>query len=300
MSFRPFDLSREKDYVQWRERKLETSPKSIEDLIVNIRDPRKLTAHERDSLLVRCRRANMAIYVSETGRDGDKAIPRKLGRQFGLEHLDTNMLADEDGITSLAVRESGERSLYIPYTERPIKWHTDGYYNTGASQIRGLQLHCVHDAAEGGDNQLMDHEMAYLLLRDDNPDHIAALMESDAMTIPARMDEEGIARPDEAGPVFSVHPVTGDLHMRYTARTRSIRWKEKESVSKAVAALEQILSGPSPFIFRGRLLPGMGLLSNNVLHDRSGFKDSGAFKRLLYRARYFDRIAGTSLEDVYG
>lgn len=298
MAFRPFDLLRESDYRAWRERKLEAHPRTLEDLVVRIHDPRSLSAAEHAALLSLCRRANMAIYVSETGRDADRAIPRELGRQFGLERLDTNMLADEDGITSLAVRESGERSHYIPYTERPIKWHTDGYYNPADGQIRGLLLHCVNDAAEGGDNQLMDHEMAYLLLRDENPEYIAALMEPDAMTIPARMDEEGIARPDEAGPVFSVHPITGDLHMRYTARTRSIRWKESETVRHAVAALERILAGTSPFIFRGRLLPGMGLLSNNVLHDRSGFKDSGPHKRLLYRARYYDRIAGTSVSNL--
>jgi hypothetical protein len=33
-------------------------------------------------------------------------------------------------------------------------------------------------------------------------------------------------------------------------------------------------------------------LCNNVLHTRSGFKDR-EHQRLLYRARYFDRIAGT-------
>jgi hypothetical protein len=38
----------------------------------------------------------------------------------------------------------------------------------------------------------------------------------------------------------------------------------------------------------------MGLLCNNVLHTRDGFSDRpDAPQRLLYRARYFDRIAGT-------
>jgi len=38
------------------------------------------------------------------------------------------------------------------------------------------------------------------------------------------------------------------------------------------------------------LQPGMGLLCNNVLHDRSGFTDDPARPRLIYRARYHDRI----------
>jgi hypothetical protein len=39
----------------------------------------------------------------------------------------------------------------------------------------------------------------------------------------------------------------------------------------------------------------MGLVCNNVLHDRSGFRDGATRKRLVYRARYYDRIAGCAL-----
>jgi hypothetical protein len=45
------------------------------------------------------------------------------------------------------------------------------------------------------------------------------------------------------------------------------------------------------------LQPGWGLICNNVLHSRSRFSDGvepdPAQGRLLYRARYYDRIAGT-------
>jgi hypothetical protein len=34
----------------------------------------------------------------------------------------------------------------------------------------------------------------------------------------------------------------------------------------------------------------MGLVCNNVLHDRSGFVDDPMHPRLLYRARYLDRV----------
>ena len=39
------------------------------------------------------------------------------------------------------------------------------------------------------------------------------------------------------------------------------------------------------------LQSGQGLICNNVLHTRSGFETDSP--RLLYRARYFDRIADT-------
>ena len=75
--------------------------------------------------------------------------------------------------------------------------------------------------------------------------------------------------------------------MRYTARTRSIAWKQDKPTLAAVATIEAILSNPSPHIFRTKLEPGMGLVCNNVLHDRSGFSGNS---RLLFRARYYDRI----------
>jgi len=45
---------------------------------------------------------------------------------------------------------------------------------------------------------------------------------------------------------------------------------------------------------------GQGLIGNNPLHDRAGFSDegSGNTPRLLYRARYHDRIAATDLKDI--
>jgi hypothetical protein len=85
----------------------------------------------------------------------------------------------------------------------------------------------------------------------------------------------------------------GQLHMRYTDRSRSIEWRDDPLTREAVAALKQILHGDSPYRFTGTLQSGQGLISNNVLHTRSGFEDDDAHPRILYRARYFDRIQGT-------
>ena len=156
-----------------------------------------------------------------------------------------------------------------------------------------MLLHCVRDAASGGDTALLDHELAYILLREDDPGHVRALMQPDALAIPARVDDDGVARPEAVGPVFSVEPGTGDLHMRYTARTRSVAWKDDGATAAAAARLLQILDGDSGCVLRTRLAPGMGLVCNNVLHERSAFEDAPGRERLLYRARYVERIAGT-------
>ncbi|HSD61170.1 MAG TPA: taurine catabolism dioxygenase TauD, partial [Burkholderiales bacterium] len=110
----PFDLGDERAYQAWRARKLAAHPARIEDLVVEVRDPRRLSAAEHGALLDRCRRANMVLYASHCRADPDKDIPRLLGRQFGLEHLDSNLLADDDGITPLAVAASGGRTQFIP------------------------------------------------------------------------------------------------------------------------------------------------------------------------------------------
>jgi hypothetical protein len=158
-----------------------------------------------------------------------------------------------------------------------------------------MVLHCVRPAVAGGVNALLDHEIAYILLRDADPGYVQALTDTDAMTIPERVDENGVARAAQTGPVFSIDPASGDLHLRYTARTRSIVWKQHPATFAARACLEQLLGGDRRYIFQVKLESGMGIVCNNVLHNRSGFADPGDSVRLLYRARYYDRIRDTGV-----
>ncbi|MBI5040842.1 MAG: TauD/TfdA family dioxygenase [Gammaproteobacteria bacterium] len=292
--YSPFFLENEDRYRYWRDAKLKDYPSNIGDLLVDIGDPRTLRRSAFDALLTRCCKANMALYASNTGTDPDPEIPLSLGRRFGVVGLNKNWLADATGLTSLKVAEGGPRQNYIPYTNRVIHWHTDGYYNTANEQIRALNLHVVQRAAHGGENALMDHEVAYILLREKNPDFIRALMAPQAMTIPARIEDGKVARQEEAGPVFSV-TTSGNLHMRYTIRVNNVIWADDLLTREALAYLETILHSDSPYIYRGLLEPGMGLVSNNVLHDRAAFTDDATHKRHYYRARYFDRLAGTGV-----
>jgi len=288
----PFDLDNEKAYQAWREIKLENYPEKTAQLIVEVADPTALTPAEFAAIQMRIVKTNMAVYAGSSGDNPDKEIPAKLGAQFGLTQLDDNMGAD-DGVTSLQVVSGQWRGSYIPYTDKPIRWHTDGYYNDANHQIRGLLLHCVTPAATGGENALLDQEIAYIHLRDNNPDYIRVLMADDAMTIPPNIENGKEIRSACSGPVFSVMP-DGNLHMRYTARTRSIEWKAADAVTAAaVKALSEFLDSDSPYKYRATLQSGQGLISNNVLHDRSGFAETEHSKRLLYRLRYYQRIANS-------
>ena len=288
----PFDLNDTESYLRWRDHKLAQAITVADDLIVEIKNPDAVTDAERAELMSRYRRSNMVIYATRSAMD--ELTVQNFGRQFGLKRLDANWLAGEQGVTRITVcNEDGKRQAYIPYTDRAIKWHTDGYYNPPEREIRAMVLHCAHSAGSGGDNGVMDHEIAYLMLRDINPDFIGALSNPNAMTIPERVDVTDGIRQSQSGPVFSVDPASGALHMRYTARTRSIEWKDDEITKQAVAHLEQILSSDTRHIHRLRMEHGMGLLCNNVLHDRTAFTDDPATPRLLYRARYLDRLATT-------
>ena len=296
----PFDPADERTYRCWREWKLAGYPRDAEELTVSIGNPFGLSPAESQAVLERCRKANGAIY-RVMADPGDKELVAALGLQFGLMRLDRNLRADEDSITSLRVLPESGGAHYIPYTNRPLNWHTDGYYNTADEQVRGVVLHCVSDAAQGGENVFLDHEVAYLLLRDENPDYVRALMQPDAMTIPANAGDGVEIRPVQTGPVFSMERVTGSLHMRYTARTRSIVWKDDRMTRLAVGFLGEVLGADSPFLFRHRLRPGEGIICNNILHRREAFADDPETgrARLLYRARYHDRIRGTDLNTIW-
>lgn len=283
-----FHLEDGESYARWRDARLALAPRGTADLVVEVGDIAALTPGEKGALRQRLERANMAVYAEgvKPGRD-HKAALKALAAQLGLASLDSNALADDDGITPLSVHREGTRARYIPYTERPITWHTDGYYNPPERTVRALLLHCAGKAAEGGANRLMDHEMLYILLRDEDPELIRALMQPDALTIPGN-EEEGMTRPETVGPVFSFN-ADGTLHMRYTARTRNAIWSEQ--AAPAGVAIRRLLDGPSPHIFEHVLEEGQGLVSNNPLHTREPFRDDPASPRLLYRARYHERIS---------
>lgn len=290
----PFHLENEDAYRAWKNQKIGLYPATAEDLIVTVQNLDRVTSEEKGRILERVQKANMAVYRLDQFQTEEievRASIKKFGSVFGLKNLNANYFAGEDGVTALRVSEGGTEGDFIPYTDRPIQWHTDGYYNPEGKQILGLILHCVRPAKEGGINRLLDPEMLYMLIRDRHPEYIKALMSGNVMSIPAAYVDGKCIRPEEGGPVFSVRE-DGTLFMRYTARKKNIRWRSDEITRKAVDMMKSILSDTeNPYVFQVRLQPGEGLICNNVLHDRTGFVDGGhEGRRLLFRARYFDRI----------
>ena len=290
----PFDLENNDAYSRWKECKLKDYPTKIEDLQVEVNDPRNFTQSEFEALLQRCSKANMAIYVGKTGTDPDPEIPLSVGRRFGVCGISKNWLADENALSSLTLTENPSHNQLAPYTNSALNWHTDGYYNPPKEQIHSMMLHSIQRAASGGENRFVDHEIAYILLREENPEHIQALMCPDALSIPPRMNEGEVERHTVTGPVFRITD-SGDLHMRYTIRKKNVIWTQNPAMKSAKLSLRKILDGDSSYTFRTLLKAGSGLVSNNVLHARSSFLDDETNKRHFYRSRYFDRLNGTSV-----
>lgn len=288
-----FDLADEASYRRWRDAKLERYPMRVEDIIVEVRDPQRVVASERAAIANCCARANMALYAFGRAEDDEARVRAGLlafGTAFGLRAIEDHRSAEADGIVRIEVVHGGGRFGYIPYTDRAIAWHTDGYYNFhGADRsVQAMLLHCAQNAEHGGDNRLLDPEIVYIRLRDEDPAHIAALMHPSAMSIPENAEANGTIRPVNVGPVFFVQP-GGTLGMRYTARKRNIAWRDDEPTRRAVGALERILD-TDPLVLRIRMSRGQGLICNNVLHDRSAFRSAATGSRLLYRVRYHGRI----------
>lgn len=278
----------EYSYQQWKKARLEGYPRSSEELLVEIGGLVNMSAAEKEKIVASCKRSNMAIYRCRD-KFVDRAAVREFASGFGLTRLDHHLCVNADGVSELSVTTEGVRSDYVPYSNRSLNWHTDGYYNDKSRQVHAVVLHCAATAAAGGENALLDTDIAYILLRDKDPRFITAFEHPECMRIPANNSGEGEIRPAVTGPVFS-YSAPGVIHMRFSARKKNILWRDDDITRAARNYLAEILADETGPILRYRLRPGEGLISNNVLHNRTAFEDGAAHNRLLYRARFFDRI----------
>lgn len=275
--------------ANWRAKKLAAYPINADALMVALSGA--LPSRAELQQLKHCLDTyNMVFYRLPTDLNNNKAVVHTLAQQLGLKTLDANWCADADSLSAIEVTHHRGQHDYIPYTNKALSWHTDGYYNAPERQIRGMLLHCVRPGLSGGENSFMDPEMAYLLLAEANPAYIEALQHPEALTIPANILNGAVIRPAQTGPVFSFDS-SGHLHMRYSARQKNIQWRNEAMTQAAAEFLLNLWQQSSPYIIRYRFQAGEGVLCNNVLHNRSAFQDTvtAGETRLLYRGRYLER-----------
>jgi len=272
-------------YRRWRDAKLRARSRGLQELRCEIGSPGKLRESEVARLLDGLARGNLAIYASAEQTDEKSLIA--LCAQLGLRRPDLHFLAPDSGVVRLH-ETADARSDFVPYTSRALNWHTDGYYNPLGDAVRCFALHCIEPAASGGANRFFDHELAYIRLRDQEPRWMEALSRGDALSIPAHHAAGRERRPAVAGPVFFVD-VDGRLRMRFTMRTRHVRWAQDTALQEARDFLCELLSGTGEDIWEYRFAAGEGVVCNNILHCRDAYSDEPETGgRTFLRARYRD------------
>ena len=291
-----FTLDDDEAYRLWRREKLARLERARKSSPTPIANPLALTKVEREALSAQIADANMALYSWSVTPPSDPELDEWLlafTSSFGLRAVEDHRSANCNGVVRIEIAQGGGRRGYIPYTDKAISWHTDGYYNYhGPSHcVRAMILHCARAAQDGGENRLLDHELAYLRLRDEDADATLLLLHPRAMTIPEATDESGRFRAKNVGPVFFVD-AAGALAMRYTARKKFVEWRN--AATRAAAEKLFALIESDPMIRRVKLASGQGVLCNNVLHDRTGFVDNQLRARLLCRIRFHNRIDNAS------
>jgi len=285
------------EYKFWHDEKLTRSITNIDECLVDIFNPDRLTSSEKDKVLQLCTVNNFALFQLQNIDSFTNDSITNISAQFGLTNSDDHLYAPKSGLSRITQSKNEEQATFIPYTSKAISWHTDGYYNPTSKRIRAFTLFCVNKAASGGSNAWIDPQIVYLLLRENNPDVARALTHSNAMTIPTHEVNGSIRRPKSTGPIFFIDKVTKKLSMRYTQRKKNILFLNSIELKQAVEYLDKLLDSDSAHHFKLLFEPGQGIICNNVIHNREQFSDDPSRPRLLLRGRYYNQTGTLQSEN---
>ncbi len=267
------------EFLRWAEEKEKNIPQNSDDILVNIHDINNVKASEIAKIKEIIYKYNSCIYSSKTALKSNTNL-LKFVELVGMRTYDCNNIESNEISTITPLQNS--KINYIPYTNKPLNWHTDGYYDKRS--IFSWLLHCVNPATQGGENYLLDHELVlreYLLRNDD----INNLMAEDALTIPESKDT---SRSEISTYIFSFKNKYKRLHMRFSMRKDNIGTSAK--ANSAVKKLREIIEDDcAKYSLTYKLRENEGIITNNILHGRKAFKDDKV-KRKLLRIRSYERL----------
>ena len=267
------------EFLKWAEEKERDIPHNIDGIIVNIHDINNVKISEIAKIKETINKCNSCIYSSKIALKSNTNL-LKFVESVGMRTYDRNNIESNE-ISTITPLESNKIN-YIPYTNKSLNWHTDGYYDK--KSIFSWLLHCVHPATHGGENYLLDHELAlreYVLRYDD----VNNLMSEDALTIPESKDT---SRSEISTYIFSIKNQYKKLHMRFSMRKDNIGTSPK--AGDAVTKLKEIIENDcAKYSLTYKLQKNEGIITNNILHGRRAFKDDKV-KRKLLRIRSYERL----------
>ena len=267
------------EFLRWAEEKERNIPQNIDGISVNIHDINNVKTSEIAKIKETINRYNSCIYSSSAPLESNITL-LKFAELVGMRTYDCNNLESNEISTITPVENN--KINYIPYTDKPLNWHTDGYYDR--KPIFSWLLHCVNPATQGGENYLLDHELAlreYVMRHDD----INNLLAADALTIPESKDT---SRAKISTYIFSFENQYKKLHMRFSMRKDNIDTSPKASA--AIVNLKKIIENDCvKYSLTYKLQKNEGIITNNILHGRNAFKDDKV-KRKLLRIRSYERL----------
>ena len=267
------------EFLRWAEEKEKNIPQNSDGILVNIHDINNVKTSEIAKIKETIYKYNSCIYSSKIALKSNTNL-LKFVELVGMKTYDCNNIESNEISTITPLQNS--KINYIPYTDKLLNWHTDGYYDK--KSIFSWLLHCVNPATQGGENYLLDHELVlreYLLRNDD----INNLMAEDALTIPASKDT---SRPEISTYIFSFKNKYRRLHMRFSMRKDNIGTSAK--ASPAIIKLKEIIEDDcAKYSLTYKLQKNEGIITNNILHGRKAFKDDKV-KRKLLRIRSYERL----------
>ena len=267
------------EFLRWAEEKEKNIPQNTDGISVNIHDINNVKISEIAKIKETIYKYNSCIYSSKVALKNNTNL-LKFVESVGMRTYDCNNIESNEISTITPLQNN--KINYIPYTDKSLNWHTDGYYDK--KSIFSWLLHCVNPATQGGENYLLDHELVlreYLLRNDD----INNLMAEDALTIPASKDT---SRPEISTYIFSFKNKYKRLHMRFSMRKDNIGTSAK--ASPAIIKLKEIIENDcAKYSLTYKLQKNEGIITNNILHGRKAFKDDKV-KRKLLRIRSYERL----------
>ena len=267
------------EFLRWAEEKEKNIPQNTDGIIVNIHNINNVKISEIAKIKETINKYNSCIYSSKVALKTNTNL-LKFVESVGMRTYDCNNIESNEISTITPLQNN--KINYIPYTDKSLNWHTDGYYDK--KSIFSWLLHCVNPATQGGENYFLDHELAlreYILRNDD----VNNLMAEDALTIPESKDT---SRSEISTYVFSFKNQYKKLHMRFSMRKDNIGTSPK--ANSAMTKLREIIENDcAKYSLTYKLQKNEGIITNNILHGREAFKDDKV-KRKLLRIRSYERL----------
>ena len=272
--------AKSEDFIEWSAKKDLNIPSDINDLKVSISDINHVSKAEISQIKQKLTKFNCCIYASGTDLDDNSKIMR-FAQSLGMRTFDSHNI-DDSAISTISANKNENNMRYIPYTNKGLNWHTDGYYDS--KPIFSWLLHCIEPALSGGENFLLDHELAireYILKYDD----IIYLTNNETFSIPT---DEVAKREITSNYVCDMNNEYKKLHMNFSMRKENII-VNKDSESAMSKLIKIIKEDCKKYHLTYKLSKSEGIVSNNILHGRNAFKDGRVMRKIL-RIRSHERL----------